>query len=753
MSGRARALVWPVLVVAGALAPLVPGLLPGKTLAWRDSAAIHAPLRPLIGEALRGGQLPLWNPWEGGGQPLLAQALHAALHPLSVAVALVSDSIDLFLSALVVAAALGAWVAARTLGATAAAAAVAAFGYGLSGYVLGMTSNALYLAGAATLPWTVAGLRHAGSSSTGWLAAAAGLAAAGLAGDPGALAAGTAIGLALAAERGGSRGLARAAFGAALGVTGAAVQLLPTWSYLPITVRGLAIVGARNVSQWDLDLARLPEFISPGLFVGLPRSFRAPVFEAFRSGSEVPFPWAPSVFLGAPLLLLAAAGAWRSRSAKLLLWFSAIFLWVSLGRQAGATQLLGKIPLWGALLFWEKMVAPLSLCLALGAALGADGLSGGKAAPVARWAALAAAATLVAGAVAWLLPSPAATAGEVYRVRLAAGLDFASVTLLMLSAAAALARRNPASGAVAAAALVFFQSAAASPFALHYGSMAVLRERPPPLAAAAPGPRMLTPLKPVYEHGEGDRDPIDRSLAVWYRTGGPASNALARVENAEPYTGFGSVRSGVVAGAGPFKWALLRRFGATHVVAPDPEDDEDRNTLQRAVGPDAVGPTRTSDGIQTWEIVHRPWASFAASARAVEGLRAAAHAVAEELAAGRNTVVVEAAVAPPTSPGAVQSVVRRSEELAVEAESSGPALLVVNDAFAPGWSAAIDGSPVEILATDVLARAVRWPGGKHRLTMRYEPPEVALGIALSGGAVAVALAILLLQRRRRRVLS
>jgi hypothetical protein len=301
------------------------------------------------------------------------------------------------------------------------------------------------------------------------------------------------------------------------------------------------------------------------------------------------------------------------------------------------------------------------------------------------------------------------------------------------------------------AAVVFLQSLAASPFALHYGSMDSFRQSPPSLSAGAPGPRLLNPLQRNVEIGNGELDAIDVTHALQHRTGRPATNVASRVETAEAYTGFGTVRSAVVAGAGPLRWPMLRRLGATHLVSQEPEDEADRALLRAAAGPGATGPARTADGILSWELLHRPWASFAPSVRAADSLRAAAHSVGEEIAAGRDTVVVEASIAPAASPGVVVSVERRAERIAVEAESAEPALLVVNDAFAPGWTASIDGSPAEILAADVLVRAVRWPAGRHRLVMRYEPPEVALGVAVSGGAVAVALAILLLQRWRRRV--
>jgi len=85
----------------------------------------------------------------------------------------------------------------------------------------------------------------------------------------------------------------------------------------------------------------------------------------------------------------------------------------------------------------------------------------------------------------------------------------------------------------------------------------------------------------------------------------------------------------------------------------------------------------------------------------------------------------------------------------VEAESLGDGVLVVNDAWAPGWSATIDGAAVDVLPADVLVRAVRWPAGRHRLVMRYEAPGLVAGGWVSALALAVAVAALGVQRARR----
>jgi hypothetical protein len=102
------------------------------------------------------------------------------------------------------------------------------------------------------------------------------------------------------------------------------------------------------------------------------------------------------------------------------------------------------------------------------------------------------------------------------------------------------------------------------------------------------------------------------------------------------------------------------------------------------------------------------------------------------------------------SPGRVLSVARGAEAIAVEAESDGPALLVVNDAWWPGWAAEIDEAPAPILPADGLVRAVPSPGGRQRLVMRYEPPEVRTGLAVSALGLVPLAALAAWETRSRR---
>lgn len=83
-------------------------------------------------------------------------------------------------------------------------------------------------------------------------------------------------------------------------------------------------------------------------------------------------------------------------------------------------------------------------------------------------------------------------------------------------------------------------------------------------------------------------------------------------------------------------------------------------------------------------------------------------------------------------------------------ELATPAILVLSDAFFPGWRAELDGSPVEVLRANAgLHRAVLLPAGSHRVRFYFQPLWLGEGIAVSlGGALLLAVWLGLGWRRR-----
>ena len=106
---------------------------------------------------------------------------------------------------------------------------------------------------------------------------------------------------------------------------------------------------------------------------------------------------------------------------------------------------------------------------------------------------------------------------------------------------------------------------------------------------------------------------------------------------------------------------------------------------------------------------------------------------------------VSAAGDPSRDEAAIDAFHRNSIELHVR--SSVPALLVVAEAWYPGWRATVNGVPAEVLPANVWMRAVRVPAGESQIEMRYVEPSLARGAEISLCALLVLGAIALRLRR------
>ncbi|TMJ75968.1 MAG: YfhO family protein [Alphaproteobacteria bacterium] len=74
-----------------------------------------------------------------------------------------------------------------------------------------------------------------------------------------------------------------------------------------------------------------------------------------------------------------------------------------------------------------------------------------------------------------------------------------------------------------------------------------------------------------------------------------------------------------------------------------------------------------------------------------------------------------------TEDGGARIVSWRLDRMEVEVDNKQSGILVVHEAYYPGWVAEVDGQPARILRTNVLFRGVEVGEGRHRVVFRFEP--------------------------------
>jgi hypothetical protein len=153
-----------------------PVLFADRQFAFRDAGDFYYPLYLRVQQEWRAGRLPLWEPEENGGVPLLGNPTAAVLYPgkLIYAVLPYPWAARIYVIAHVGLSYAAMWILMRGWGVSPSGRALAALGYAFGGPVLLQYCNVIFLVGAAWMPlaflaidrWVRAG--HA--QSLAWLA-------------------------------------------------------------------------------------------------------------------------------------------------------------------------------------------------------------------------------------------------------------------------------------------------------------------------------------------------------------------------------------------------------------------------------------------------------------------------------------------------------------------------------------------------------------------------------------------------------
>ncbi|MFH2054234.1 MAG: hypothetical protein ABIK96_17385 [bacterium] len=104
-------------------------------------------------------------------------------------------------------------------------------------------------------------------------------------------------------------------------------------------------------------------------------------------------------------------------------------------------------------------------------------------------------------------------------------------------------------------------------------------------------------------------------------------------------------------------------------------------------------------------------------------------------------------------PGIVRFVEDGMNEVVLQVETDRPAVLVLADMAAPGWSVAVDGTERELLTADLVLRGVALEAGAHEVRFAYHDPSVRLGLGLSLAGLLLALGMMFGSRLRPRTMT
>jgi hypothetical protein len=450
-SGR-RAFLCFLLVLVAVYLPL----FFGRIIFTRDIAHWIFPARWFVRTALLAGELPLWNPYQGLGFPVLGDPLYGVFYPPNWLLLLVGpawfaralSALDFFHMAWGGA---GVFVLARRLRGSPVAASIAALAWSLSGYMTAQWTAGLRLHAGAWIPWVAVGhlallttLRMGGRRwMSGIVKAAAPSALAMLMGEMFLAVMGVGLAAAMVAvvqiseeRKGAPRFRPRwilahvLAVGLAMGV--AAVAIVPARAAMASSARATALSLA-DAEVSSLHPLRILEFAAPGCMGDVYGDYPgAPVVGEPRLDG---LPLSYSVYLGASVLALALI-AFRRRFIIIALGsLTGFALLVSLGKFLPLHALVRRLaPPLAFMRYPEKYLTLVVVGLALLAGLGAQRVLAGEAQPWRRTVLFL--ATLVALGVASLFLFPYPWSG--YMVH---GLRHGAVATLALLGVQMLAAR------------------------------------------------------------------------------------------------------------------------------------------------------------------------------------------------------------------------------------------------------------------------------------------------------------------------
>ena len=766
---------WPIhLLLAALLVPRASFL--GEALFDRDLHGQWYPRALAFAQAVRAGLPPLWDTWIGFGQPWLADPSAQLLYPTTwlSAIAPAWAVYTLFAVGHLALGGTGLTRLARASGLRRTESLVAGVSFLLSGPFVSLVNLWHHLAGAAWMPWVVLAVhrlvRRPRPSAAIRLGVCLGVQI--LAGSAdmvlmtAALSAAWTVGV--VRRRTPIRPVAAAGAGALLlALSLSAGQWLPAVDVASRAIR--REVPTQMADRWSVPPAGLVRILLPldgsGRLAWQPQT----QLRLFDTTAE---PFLGSLYLGIVPIALAAAALAGGRRRRLVFALAAaavVATLVALGSHAPfAAWLRALVPGASHLRYPSKAMLVVAVACAL---LAGQGLALapriGRARTTAAVVAVGGGATLAAAALllgpfvasafewSWLADRPGARADA-----LPGAVRFAVLALVSLLASAALLGRGrratlhwPALLLLCTVAELWLAHGDLHPTAPHE----VLAVRPPVLSAldTGGGGRVYVYDYALVEGTAWRRLGRERAYSIPQPPAGfdPRLRAAVavRLYPVPPVAASWGVEGSYdidLAGLQPLPlWGLnlslrhaegtpahakLLRLGAVRsVVALDSQGFAD-------LGPGPRFPSLFPEPILTFQVPGAlSRARIVGGARALEGREAlvalfdpAFDPAAEVILSGPGAP--EAAAAAHGASGRVRIAELRADRVRLEAELDGAGVVVLADAWDPGWRAWVDGRPAPVLTANVAFRAVALGAGRHVVEMRYRPRAALAGLALTG---------------------
>lgn len=198
---------------------------------------------------------------------------------------------------------------------------------------------------------------------------------------------------------------------------------------------------------------------------------------------------------------------------------------------------------------------------------------------------------------------------------------------------------------------------------------------------------------------------------------------------------------------------LLDLLNARRIVVPANLSEEDAASLERLEGayPTIYEDDRTKV-LRDEAALPRAW--IVHSARRTEPTEALKTLSAGEVSL-RETALLERE--PPTlgrpenlSAGRVSIESYEPDRIELDVSTGARGLLVLSEVYYPAWKAYVDGEPVSLYRTNYLFRGVPIPEGEHTVELRYESSSLRVGLAISLFTILVSAALVAANATQRR---